>query len=65
MPDRVDALREVTLAIAEAAAERDPGFAAALGTSLRRSLRANACYPENFHETLDWLGRFEETHRAD
>ncbi len=65
MPDRVDALRDVTLAIAEAAAERDPGFAAALGTSLRRTLQANTRYPESFTETLDWLGRFEEAHRPD
>jgi hypothetical protein len=60
MPDRVDALREVTLAIAEAVAERDPGFAEVLGTSLRRSLKTSTHYPESFHETLDWLGRFEE-----
>jgi hypothetical protein len=65
MPDRIDALREVTLAIAEAAAERDPGFAKVLGGSLRRTMMANCRYPENFHETLEWLGRFEAMHEAD
>ncbi len=60
MPDRFDALYEVTLAIAEAASERDPGFAEALGGSLRRTLRANSRYPENFAETLEWLRRYEE-----
>ncbi len=64
MPDRIDALFEVTLAMAEAATERDPGFAKALGGSLRRSLQANTRYPENFHETLDWLARFEEFYQT-
>lgn len=64
MNDRADALLEVTLAIAEAAAERDPGFSEALGTSLRRSLLANSHRPENFAETMQWLGRFERLHKT-
>lgn len=65
MNDRVKALREVTLAIAAAAAERDPGFADELGTALRRSLLVNSGHPADFDEMIAWLKRFEALNKTD
>jgi hypothetical protein len=64
MNDRVNALREVTLAIAAAAADRDPDFAETLGTTLRRSLLASSGCPASFDETIAWLKRFEALHKT-
>lgn len=63
MKDRIDALTEVTLAIAHAAAEGNPAFRLALGTSLRRALCSNAAQPQVFYEALFWLERFERESR--
>jgi hypothetical protein len=60
MADRIEALEEVTLAIAHAAAERDAAFAEELGTQLRGSLQRHACEPAVFREAFDWLSRFEQ-----
>jgi hypothetical protein len=59
MTDRLEALTEVTLAIARAAAAADETFAGELGTTLRLSLRGCAAQPALFAETLSWLERFE------
>ena len=60
MTSRVDALEEVTLAIAVATARHDADFAERLGAQLRSSLQRNAPHPAVFRETFEWLLRFED-----
>ena len=53
------ALTEVTLAIARVVAAHDPGFAEALGTELRRTLKRISFKDRAFDEMMHWLERFE------
>jgi hypothetical protein len=59
MKEQIDALTELTLAIARAAAEANPGFKIALGTTVRGSLCWNTSRPLVFQEILAWLEHFE------
>lgn len=59
MAGRHTALTEVTLAIARVAAANNPGFAAALGTELRQTMKRISFREKAFEETLSWLERFE------
>lgn len=58
------AITEVTLAIARAAAAGNPGFAAALGTELRETMKRISFREKAFEETLSWLERFERPHAS-
>lgn len=66
MKERIDALTEITLAIARAAAERDAAFAETLESGLRGALLNRSVDPLVFDEAFGWLARFEtETGKRD
>jgi hypothetical protein len=58
--DRIVALEEITLAIAQAIAAERPAFVEAIGTSLRATLKELADQPGAFDATLQWMGRLED-----
>ena len=58
--ERIDALADVTLEVARAAARKDRAFVARLETGMRQSLAARADQPAAFREAWQWLMRFEE-----
>jgi hypothetical protein len=57
--DRIVALAEITLAIAQAIAAEKPGFVEAVGTNLRETLMEFADQPEAFDATIQWMDRLE------
>ncbi|MHA1554134.1 MAG: hypothetical protein ACTSU0_06950 [Alphaproteobacteria bacterium] len=64
MDEHKEALTEITLAIADAAARCDDTFGETLGTTLRQSLRYNADDPQLVGKTMRWLRRFEGACRS-
>jgi hypothetical protein len=59
MKEQIEALTEVTLAIARASTKSDAAFSDALEANLRDALLRRSADPLVFDQTFRWLERFE------